>query len=88
MDLNNENNNVLISCFPNPVVTTTVIHIQNSSGGLEFRMFDYTGKLVSVKQNLSDGDYNISNTALNSGVYFYEVLHANKKVGGGKLVVQ
>src|SRR5207237_158251 len=89
LDIESPNSSVSVSLYPNPITTSANLHIENAAdGSLEFRLFDYTGRLITLKQNLSSGDYTLSRSDLTGGIYFYEIYSASVKVGSGKIVVQ
>ena len=64
--------------YPNPFnPSTTISYAINKSGQVTLKVYDITGRVVSVlvNENKSQGRYNIiwNATALSSGIYFYRL---------------
>ncbi|MCX6292291.1 MAG: PKD domain-containing protein [Bacteroidetes bacterium] len=74
--------------YPNPMTENAVLHIANTTGNVSFRVFESTGRLMVSKDNLTNGDFEISKKELGSGLYFYQVIDNNGNVLKGKLIVQ
>ena len=78
---------LMVQIYPNPVVESAVIHIENASGNIVFTLVDETGRLA-VQRTLSNGDFQLSKDHLNTGVYFYQVTDGDTPVAKGRLILQ
>lgn len=79
---------VAASVYPNPLTETATLHIENTTGDVTLRIFETTGRLVSMKENLTNGDFELSKKELGTGLYFYQISDSNGGVVKGKLIVQ
>lgn len=86
-DTPNPSTAVSISIYPNPIVESAVLHIENTSGNVTFRMYGINGRLV-MERELTNGDFQLDKTNLGAGVYFYEINDGNTSVSKGKLIFQ
>lgn len=73
-----------VSVFPNPMVESSTIHIENTSGNVTFRLYGIAGQIVMTKE-FGNGDYTITKENLNEGLYFYTVEDGNTSIAKGKL---
>jgi len=78
----------VVNVYPNPMKESGTLHIENTSSVVTFRMYDHMGRLVKEMTNLSNGDYDLSNYGLGSGIYLYEVSDADNNSTRGKLIIQ
>ena len=83
-----DNDDLIATIFPNPVNDNAVLHLENTSGKVTFSIFESTGKLVSQKENLTDGDFQLYRDNLVQGLYFFRVSDDNGSVVNGKFIVQ
>ena len=79
-----------LSVFPNP--TTNSINVTNLNSEFEFaqfKLYDFTGKLVMVTENaiMNGTHYNLPLENLNSGIYLLLKQSADGKLGKVKIVV-
>ena len=81
-----EVSDVFVSVYPNPMVESSTIHIENTSGDVIFRLFNITGQVALTKQ-LGNGDFTINKENLQEGLYFYTIEDSNTSVAKGKLQV-
>ena len=81
-----EVSDVLVSVYPNPMVESSTIHIENTSGNVIFRLFNITGQVALTKE-LGNGDFTINKGNLGEGLYFYTIEDSNTNVAKGKLQV-
>lgn len=77
-----------VKIYPNPMSEKSVLHIENTFGNVTFSIFENTGRLVSTKQNLTNGDVELNKSELRSGLYFYQLRDEDGNVINGKLIVQ
>jgi PKD repeat protein len=75
-----------VSIFPNPMVESSTIRIENTSGNVTLNVYNMTGQIAFTKQ-LSNGDFIIGKENLTEGLYFYDVVDGNNSVAKGKLIV-
>jgi Secretion system C-terminal sorting domain len=73
-----ENNVVIIS--PNPVSNEATFDLKNiPAGKYTLRLYDANGQNVFVKELASDHE-SVSLQALNSGIYYYQIVDAKNKI--------
>ena len=77
---------VLVSVYPNPMVESSTVHIENTSGTVVFRIYTSTGQIALTKV-MVNGDNNISKENLSEGLYFYSVDDGDTNVAKGKIRV-
>jgi len=78
----------VVNIYPNPVTDLSVLHIENATGNVSFKIFESTGRLIISKENLSNGDFDLNKSEFKSGIYFYQVSDDNGNMINGKIVVQ
>ena len=66
---------------------SAVLHIENSSGNVIFRMFDNNGRLATEK-TLTNGDFRLDRIGFATGLYIYEIFDGNTSISKGKLIFQ
>ena len=76
------------SLYPNPMHESATLVISGAANAVTFRMFESSGRVVSLKTNLSNGTVNLQRESLSPGLYFYEMLDGNKVMSTGKLIIQ
>lgn len=86
--LDNSTNAMNVQVYPNPVVSVSTIHIENAQGTVTFRLFETTGRMVSIQTGLTNGNYQLSKENLSPGVYLYEMLDGNTSRQTGSLIIQ
>jgi hypothetical protein len=80
-----------VQCYPNPMTDEATValelpdHLQNSA--LDFVLFDMMGREV-YRLSPSSSPFMIQPSAVNSGLYFYQVYLDGMKSGSGKLVME
>lgn len=77
-------NNSKLLFIPNP--TSDIINIELADENYSIRVYDQTGKRV-IEQNSTIGKIKINLTALNSGLYFMQII-GDKKELTGKVIKQ
>ena len=80
--------NASMFIYPNPVNDKAVLHIENTSGNISFRLVDISGRLVLTKENLNNGDFELNKDDFHSGLYFYEINDNQGNLISGKLVFE
>src|SRR5579883_2757140 len=83
----------LLGNYPNPVVNTTTISVQNTTNASSLKVYDVLGRLVSDLTNQmphTDGIANIMFNAsqLQNGIYFYRLQAADGTVSQRELIVK
>src|SRR5579883_792198 len=83
----------LMGNYPNPVVNTTTISVQNTNNASSLKVYDVLGRLVSDLTNQmphTDGIVNIMFDAsqLRNGIYFYRLQAADGTVSQRELIVK
>jgi PKD repeat protein len=76
----------VVSVYPNPMIESTTIHLENTSGNATLRVYGVSGQIVLTKQ-LINGDNTITRDNLNAGMYFYSVEDNDASIAKGKLRV-
>ena len=84
--ISNPETDAVVSLYPNPLITSSTIHIENTTGNVTFRMYQLNGEVVMTKQ-LGNGDFEITKDNLSEGLYFYSVEDGNINIAKGKLRV-
>ncbi len=78
--------------YPNPVQDTFTLQLPeefvNTSALIEFNLYDSIGRKVVSIPNFSSENNLINIQNLESGLYFYEVINNNRKIGSGKVIKQ
>jgi PKD repeat protein len=72
--------------YPNPMVESTTVRLENTTGNATIRIFEMTGKVVFTK-SIGNGDNVISKENISEGLYFYTIEDGNMVVSTGKLRV-
>ncbi len=75
-----------VSVYPNPMVETSTVHVENAEGTATLTVYTTTGQ-VAFSKVLGNGDFTIGKENLGSGLYFYNVEDGNQNVAKGKLRV-
>ncbi len=79
---------VLIKAFPNPMQTETTIRVEGANRGImELALYNISGQLILQQSSLS-GNFNLQRDQLSSGLYFFQITQAGKRLGSGKVVVK
>ena len=82
-----EEETLAATVFPNPTVGNSTLRIVNATSPVNFKLFDSTGRKVSEKQNMQDGDYEL-NTHFPEGIYYYTLTGEKNNVFNGKIIIQ
>ena len=77
---------VIVELYPNPMVSNSTVHVENTSGNAVFTVYQMTGQVV-YSQVLVEGDNTISKENLSNGLYFYTVVDQGANIANGKLRV-
>ena len=76
------------SIFPNPFHESATLQLlANPNSELTFELFDIQGKKVQIL-SITQQTSTISRSNLPSGIYFYQLTSANKKIRSGKLIIE
>lgn len=79
---------VTIRTVPNPFVHYTEFILENAPIGVKtFELHDALGRSVSQETFTEDSNYLFYRKNLAPGIYFYSILHENKPLVSGKLIV-
>jgi len=78
----------IVSAFPNPFKDFTTIKIKTNKTQINysFELIDIIGNDVIIINNIKTKEFNISNSKLVEGIYFYIVKSNEKIIGSGKLI--
>ena len=78
------------SINPMPITESANIHISSDGFGFPYtiKVFDVTGKEVSVIENINQADYTFSKGSIYSGVYFLTATSSNGRIAQGKIIIQ
>jgi hypothetical protein len=76
----------VVSVYPNPMVESTTVYLENTSGNATLRVYGVNGQVVLTKQ-VSNGDNKITKESLTEGLYFYSVEDNGASIAKGKLRV-
>ena len=77
-----------INIYPNPVVTTAKLHVENANGNLTFSLYDRTGKAILTLPNVTNGDIQFNKNTLLPGIYFFDLRNNNSLVSNGTVIIQ
>jgi PKD repeat protein len=88
VSISDEDNQPTAGVYPNPVTEKAILHIANTTGSVTFKLIDNTGRLVMMKENLSNGDFEFAKNNLGTGIYFYQVNDDKGNELNGKLMIQ
>jgi hypothetical protein len=86
--VNRIQNKANVNIYPNPIVETAKMHIENTSGNLTFNLYGLSGRLVLTLPNLTNGDVQLNNSGLIPGIYIYELRNANSIVSTGRVLIE
>jgi len=87
--VNVEESAEIISVFPNPFQTETIISIDEGNyNELQLEVYDALGRSINVVYSEETKRIVLSKGNLEAGVYWFRLLGDDKVVGTGKLVVQ
>jgi hypothetical protein len=74
--------------YPNPFSTSAIIQLEKNYDALIINVYDVFGKKVRTETDLSSkGQIIFERKNLSDGVYFVEVNSAEKKIFGGKVII-
>jgi hypothetical protein len=75
--------------YPNPAVDFVSVSFENPSAiAHTFTLYDMSGRLVRVHNNIYDSSTQIERGSLNDGIYIYSLSNDNGLVGEGKLILK
>lgn len=83
-------NLVDVSVFPNPMVESATVKIQNDKyrfSKFNFKIMDISGKEVAFISS-ANSSFQITREYLQSGIYFYELTSENKFLATGKFLIR
>jgi hypothetical protein len=84
---NGNNNGSRVSMYPNPVTeSATVVTGSNLQNG-EMRIYDQTGRLAAISEQLRGKKHTFEKGNLKSGMYFFTVTENGTVIGSGKFIV-
>ncbi len=87
----NENQNLEMgsSVFPNPIVATAILKIENGNVNVEneLSIFSSDGKCV-MKKKFNGNELEFSREGISAGMYFYAVNTNGRKIASGKMLIQ
>jgi PKD repeat protein len=84
--ISGEASDISVTLYPNPMISSSTFHVENTSGNAILNVYQMTGQLAFSK-SLVNGDNVISKENLSDGMYFYTVTDGNNSVAKGKLRV-
>jgi predicted outer membrane repeat protein len=73
--------------IPNPFTTSAVIYFKTNIPSASLWIYDSSGKIVQIIQNFSGDHIRIERGTLPEGIYQFEVISGNDRLGTGKFVV-
>lgn len=76
-----------VQVAPNPATNMFQVSLGNEITGGSFLLFDETGRLVLFKEGMDGKSWNIDCSGLPEGMYFYEIITAEKISASGRLVL-
>lgn len=79
---------IRLQLYPNPIVNTAKLHIENATGNLIFNLYNQSGGLVMTLPNLTNGNIQVNKNGLLPGIYIYELRNSNSVVSTGTVVIQ
>jgi len=75
--------------YPNPAVDFVSVSFKNPSViAHTFALYDVSGRLVRVHNNIFDSGIQVERGNLENGIYIYSLSNANGLVGEGKLILK
>ena len=78
-----------VSVSPNPFNDNATFVISDPANGIyTFEMTDVLGKTVRSVSNITDKQFSISRSGLESGMYFYKIYTTGNLIGAGKLIIK
>jgi N-acetylneuraminic acid mutarotase len=86
---NQQNLNVKINVYPNPIVDKGTFEIiSESNTSLIIELYDNSGRKVQTLENVTSGKTVFNRVDLRDGIYFYSVKENNKSIYSGKIILQ
>jgi hypothetical protein len=79
---------IRLQLYPNPIVSSAKLHIENATEELMFNLYNQNGSLVMTLPNLTNGDVQVNKNGLLPGIYIYELRNSNSIVSTGRIVIQ
>ena len=76
------------SVYPNPMNGNALLHIESMIGSVSFSIFENTGRPVWQKENLVNGDFELSKAKLKPGFYIYRLIDTENNKVTGRIIVQ
>ena len=86
-NINENNDNNIISVYPNPFSTSTNITTTTSLKNANLVIYDIFGQIIRCKKNISGHQITIERDNLSSGLYFVQLTEDNKIIATEKLVI-
>ena len=83
----NYDEDALISVYPNPFSSTTLLTVKNINIPFDLEIVDMLGKVVEKKLNLSDNKVTLNKGNLRTGVYLLRI-HSAMEVHPIRIVIQ
>jgi hypothetical protein len=81
--------NISITVFPNPFMEEAEINIKGleNTANLQLKIIDMQGRVVEDMKS-DTPSFHIQKNKMTSGLYFYTIENAGKKIAAGKIVVE
>lgn len=78
-----------ILAFPNPFSESITFELKEIRGkSMRFELFDITGRMVRSMVMPNTKSFSVDRDGLTEGMYIYRLLVDDKRMGGGKILVQ
>lgn len=77
-----------ISVFPNPANNYTIIRFPNASNeNHTLIIYDSTGQLMQIAENITGTDIKTETVKWNNGLYFFQLHNNSGAIGNGKFII-
>jgi len=75
--------------YPNPMLDFATVKFENESGmAHSFRLYDMSGRVCQMMDNIYNNSFQINRDGLRGGLYIYRLSNDNGIVSEGKLIVK
>jgi len=90
LSVNEINNTIGVTIFPNPIVNKATVEINNFStqGTYTFEIYNVLGKAVKSYSNIKTSLFELDSQQMESGIYFYNLKDSKKEIAKGKFIVE
>jgi N-acetylneuraminic acid mutarotase len=85
--MNEIENNISVSLYPNPMHESATLQISNSIQNLHFELYDVRGRCV-LQSAIADLQLMIHRGNLAAGIFVYHITDGTKSLATGKLIIQ